>query len=202
MFDFLEEYFNSVHWFSLVIYEPRFRPAFYSVRKGFARPAQRPFLLLLSVILGLGAWYRGQRPDSSEYCTPEECKSWSAKLIANAESQIIEILDQSSVTAVQTLTLLGSFFVYHGRPNLSFSLLGATVKSAHAAGLHKEPTGVGEAEKEERKRVWWTIYTWDRYVQPFPHLDRRLTFPNQVFFGHIRPSNQHPRQRLQRVYAR
>jgi hypothetical protein len=83
-------------------------------------------------------------------------------LIANAESRMIELLDQSSMTAVQTLTLLGSFFVYHGRPNLSFSLLGATVKSAHAAGLHKSSTTASRNEMEERKRVWWTIYTWDR----------------------------------------
>lgn len=163
MIAFLEEYFNSVHWFSLVIYEPRFRPAFDSIRTARARPSQRPFLLLLSVVLGLGAWYRGQRQHTSEQPTSAESRSWSGRLIANAESQIVELLDQSSVTAVQTLILLGSFFVYHGRPNLSFSLLGATIKSAHAAGLHKESTSVSDAEQEERKRVWWTVYTWDRF---------------------------------------
>lgn len=163
MVAFLEEYFASVHWFSLVIYEPRFRPAFNSIRGAQARPSQRPFLLLLSVVLGLGAWYRAQRPQTSERPTPAESRSWSARLISNAESQLIELLDQSSVTAVQTLILLGSFFVYHGRPNLSFSLLGATVKCPHAAGLHKDPVGMPDAEAEERKRVWWTIYTWDRF---------------------------------------
>lgn len=164
MLSFLQEYFTSVHWFSLVIYEPTFRPLFDSVRKGHALPSQRPFLLLLSVVLGLGAWYRGQRSHSAGEPSAADSKDWSRKLIANAESQIIEILDQSSVTAVQTLILLGSFFVYHGRPNLSFSLLGATVKSAHAAGLHKRSTTLDALQDEERRRVWWTIYTWDRYV--------------------------------------
>ncbi|RMY14415.1 hypothetical protein D0868_01461 [Hortaea werneckii] len=163
MVSLLEEYFNSVHWFSLVIYEPRFRLAFNAIRKERAHPSQRIFLLLLSVVLGLGAWYRGQRSYTVGQPTSEQSKSWSAKLIANAESQIIELLDHSSVTAVQTLTLLGSFYVYHGRPNLSFSLLGAVVKLAHANGLHREPQSVSDAEKEERKRVWWTIYTWDKF---------------------------------------
>lgn len=161
---FLEEYFSSVHWFSLVIYEPSFRQSFDSIRAGFARPSQRPFLLLLSVVLGLGAWYRGQRPEASGEPSPTQSRHWSEQLMSNAESRIIEILDQSSMTAVQTLTLLGSFFVYHGRPNLSFSLLGATVKSAQAAGLHEKPTSTSHAEIEERKRVWWTIYTWDRFA--------------------------------------
>ncbi|KAI7545274.1 hypothetical protein KC331_g6313 [Hortaea werneckii] len=163
MISLLEEYFNSVHWFSLVIYEPRFRLAFNAIRKERAHPSQRIFLLLLSVVLGLGAWYRGQRSYTVGQPTSEQSKSWSAKLIANAESQIIELLDHSSVTAVQTLTLLGSFYVYHGRPNLSFSLLGAAVRLAHANGLHREPQSVSDAEKEERKRVWWTIYTWDKF---------------------------------------
>jgi hypothetical protein len=75
---------------------------------------------------------------------------------------MVELLDQSSMTAVQTMVLLGTFYVYHGKPNLSFSLLGATVKSAHAARLHKSSGISSKDETEERKRVWWTIYTWDR----------------------------------------
>jgi hypothetical protein len=137
---------------------------FDSVRTGTALPSQRPFLLLLSTILGLGAWYHAQRPQQAGVISPEESKQWSEKLIANAESRMVELLDQSSMTAVQTMVLLGTFYVYHGRPNLSFSLLGATVKSAHAAGLHKGSGTTSRDEIEERKRVWWTIYTWDRFA--------------------------------------
>lgn len=80
----------------------------------------------------------------------------------NGESDIAELMNQSSVAAAQTLILLGSFYVYHGRPNLSFSLLGATVKVAQAAGLHRDRPYGTAIDQEERKRVWWTIYTWDR----------------------------------------
>lgn len=135
---------------------------FDSVRTGTALPSQRPFLLLLSTVLGLGAWYHAQRPQPAGEISPGESKLWSEKLIANAESRMVELLDQSSTTAVQTMVLLGTFYVYHGKPNLSFSLLGATVKSAHAAGLHKGSGASSKDELEERKRVWWTIYTWDR----------------------------------------
>jgi len=77
---------------------------------------------------------------------------------------MVYIMDDRSVTAVQTCILLGSHHVYHGRPNLSFALLGAAIKISHALGLHRH-IAQGDAEDiEERKRVWWTVYTWDRFV--------------------------------------
>ena len=162
MASLVEEYFASVHWFSLVILESKFRPLFDSVRSGFASRAERPFLLLLSTMLGLSAWYRGQvsRPRGDR--PPIYWQDWSVRLLANSESQVIDIMNQNSIMSLQTLILLGSFYVYHGRPNLSFSLLGATVKAAQAARLHREPTRGSYDDQEERKRVWWTLYTWDR----------------------------------------
>ena len=158
----LEEYFESIHWFSLVILESKFRKSFNAVRSGSASPSEKPFLLLLSTVLGLAAWYRGHVPQPRDGRPAEFWKDWSKRLLTNSESQIIDIMNRNSVTAIQTLILLGSFYLYHGRPNLSFALLGATVKAAQAAGLHREPTHGSQADREEKRRVWWTIYTWDR----------------------------------------
>lgn len=158
----LEEYFDSVHWFSVVIYEPKFRIGLRAVQDGFAKPTEKPFLLLLSTVLGLGAWYKSQKPVVETDQPAEVWQNWSCKLIKNVESQLSDIMDQNCISAVQTRILLGSFYVYHGRPNLSFSLLGASIKAAQAIGLHREPVQTAPADVEERKRVWWTIYTWDR----------------------------------------
>jgi len=158
----LEDYFRSVHWFSLVVLEPNFRPAFTAVKDGFAKPSKKPFLLLLSTMLGLAAWYRSHELEDVASSKREYWQDWSRRLLANAELQITQLLDSSSLLAIQTLALLGSFYVYHGRPNLSFSLLGATIKSAQAAGLHQETKHVSWLHAEERRRLWWTIYTWDR----------------------------------------
>src|SRR5690554_6679523 len=59
----LEEYFDTVHWFSLVVYEPRFRSKFESIQDGLAYPSQRPFLLLLSTVLGMAAWYKSHKTE-------------------------------------------------------------------------------------------------------------------------------------------
>lgn len=176
----LEDYFDTVHWFSLVIFEAKFRPAFDAVRTGLASPAEKPFLLLLSTMLGLAAWYRGHVSQNEDEHPPEFWQGWSERMIANSESQIIDLMDQSSITAIQILILLGSYYVYHGRPNLSFSLLGATVKAAQAAGLHREPIHASKADAEQQKRVWWTIYTWDRFVYTSLAFTSRLERTNPV----------------------
>ncbi|RMZ69062.1 C6 transcription factor [Pyrenophora seminiperda CCB06] len=160
----LEEYFDSVHWFSLVIYEPRFRSKFDSVKDGLAYPSQKSFLLLLSTVTGMGAWYKSQRNDIDLEFPDEDWHAWSQSLVQSAGSQLHELMDQSTISSVQACILLGSYYVYHGKPNLSFALLGATIRTAQAIGLHRQPPRGVLHSIEERKRVWWTIYTWDRFA--------------------------------------
>jgi hypothetical protein len=162
MYELLEEYFDAIHWFSLVVYEPKFRRRLRSIEDGSASPSQQPFLLLLAVMLGMAAWYRSQRSSSDD--NSEHWRQWSVDLIGIVEANLVELMDQPSVTAVQTCILLGSHHVYHGRPNLSFALLGATIKMSQALGMHREPVQGEFGDIEERKRVWWTIYTWDRFA--------------------------------------
>lgn len=163
----LENYFTSVHWFSLVIYETKFRQRLCTFEDGHARPAEKPFLTLLSMVLCMASWYRSKTSNDNE---AEEMRLWSTDLLRIVESRLVDVMDQQSIEAAQTCILLGSHHVYHGRPNLSFALLGASVKIAQAMGLHREPVKQDPHDVEERKRVWWTIYTWDRYSSPMPML--------------------------------
>lgn len=158
----LEEYFDAVHWFSLVIYEPKFRLKFESVVDGMAYASQKAFLLLLSVVLGMGAWYRSHKKNKDIETQEEDWRAWAKTLVDGAGSKLIELMDQASIASVQACILLGSYYVYHGKPNLSFSLLGATIRTAQAIGLHRQQLRGDSDGAEERKRVWWTIYTWDR----------------------------------------
>lgn len=79
----------------------------------------------------------------------------------------MDLLDEDSLEFVQICTLLGSYWLYWGKPRSSFSILGACVKSAQAIYLHRRSNSRFQQYNihplEERKRVWWTIYTWDRY---------------------------------------
>ncbi|KAK6225453.1 hypothetical protein QIS74_01500 [Colletotrichum tabaci] len=187
----LEEYFEAVHWFSLVLYEPKFRRQLQSIEDGLAHPSEAPFLILLSTVLDMAAWYqskKGPRDGSQEW------KLWSDDLLKIVETRLVQVMDQRSLAAVQTLILLGSHHVYHGRPNLSFALLGATIKMSHALGLHRRQKDGSFDDVEERKRVWWTIYTWDRfasisYGRPLSindedyNVDLPAKFTESPFFG-------------------
>lgn len=163
----LEDYFDSVHWFSLVIYEPTFRPQYESVAGGHAFESQKGFLFLLAVVLGMASWYRAKDSNANSDPATEDWDGWRLKLFAVAEARFLELMDERSLTSLQTCLLLGSYHVYHGRPNASLALLGATIKIAQAMGLHRESIRSRYDNIEERKRVWWTIYTWDRCFNPF-----------------------------------
>ncbi|KAB2575286.1 putative transcriptional regulatory protein [Lasiodiplodia theobromae] len=160
----LEEYFELVHWFSLVIYEPLFRKEYNSVADGFASPSQKGFLTLLTIVLALAAWYRSQKHVAEEAFPGEDFRAWSSDLLRHTELQLFDLMDDCSLTSVQVCILLGSYGVYHGKPNVSFALLGASIKMAQALRLHRESSRGDPSAIEERKRVWWTIYTWDRFA--------------------------------------
>ncbi|KAK9859156.1 hypothetical protein MYU51_016219 [Penicillium brevicompactum] len=164
VFSLLEDYFDAVHWFSLVVYEPKFRNGLLSINDGCATPSQRPFLVLLSMILAMASWYRSQKTGGDLTEQAQDFNVLGADLLKLVESNLVELMDTPSVTAVQTCILLGSHHVYHGRPNLSFSLLGATIKMSQSLGLHRGLSRGNFDDVEERKRVWWTVYTWDRFA--------------------------------------
>ncbi|KAF7503207.1 hypothetical protein GJ744_004210 [Endocarpon pusillum] len=161
----VETYFFAVHWFSLVIYEPKFRAQYQRIiTTGYASRSEYGFLLLLLMVLSLGCWY-GPMPGQNTSDGTAELGRMHEMFLKKVREQFMDIMDEDSLEYVQLCTLLGSFYLYHGRPRSSFSILGAATKSAQAMGLHRDSgSKFPEDITEERKRLWWTIYTWDRFA--------------------------------------
>ncbi|KAF5630188.1 c6 transcription factor [Fusarium sp. NRRL 25303] len=160
----LEDYFESVHWFSLVIYEPKFRAKFEAICDGYASQSQKPFLLLLSAVLALAAWYNSKRHSSVHGHDAAFWADWASTLLRHLELETFDIINGCTLEHIQICTLLASYHSYHGKPKAASALLGATIKAAQAIGLHQEPHGKSVDDTEEIKRIWWTIYTWDRWA--------------------------------------
>lgn len=160
----LETYFSAVHWFSLVVYEPKFRPRYDAIMaSGLASRNDRGFLLLLLIILIMGCWYTPSDELDSLGLSKAEIDGLRAQLLSAVQREFMDLMDEDSLEFVQLCLLLGSFYLYHGKPRSSFSILGAATKTSQAMNLHRDTDARWSVEdKEERKRVWWTIYTWDR----------------------------------------
>lgn len=160
----LESYFSAVHWFSLVVYEPKFRPRYVAVvGSGLASRSDHGFLLLLLMVLIMGCWYTPEHKTRVGGLASNDVENLRRQFLAIVQRDFMELMDEDSIEFVQLCALLGSFYLYHGRPRSSFSMLGAAIKTSQAMDLHRESdVRISFADREERKRAWWTIYTWDR----------------------------------------
>ncbi|RDW74209.1 hypothetical protein BP5796_07651 [Coleophoma crateriformis] len=177
----LETYFSSVHWFSLVVYEPKFRRRCNAIfSSGLAGRTDHGFLLLLLMILVMGGWYTSKERTADLGLSEQELDALRSRLLKVVQRDFLDLMDQDCLEFVQLCALLGSFYLYHGRPRSSFSILGAATKTAQAMDLHRDHEAKWAVEDgEERKRVWWTIYTWDR---PFGINDKdcNVAMPSEI----------------------
>jgi hypothetical protein len=185
----LETYFTTVHWFSLVIYEPKFRPRYNAiVGSGLASRSDHGFLLLLLIVLIMGCWYTPKNRTGDLGLAANELEALRSEMLRVVQRDFMELMDEDRLEFIQLCALLGSFYLYHGRPRSSFSILGAATKTAQAMELHRESEARWSFEdNEERKRVWWTMYTWDRFG--FPHMnsgERPTIDQTQICYHHLR----------------
>lgn len=118
--------FDAVHWFSLVIHEPMFRPQYESVADSYALESQKFFLFLVSMVPGLASWYRAKNSNPDSNSPTNNWHSLRLKLFPVAENRFLELMDEWSLASLQASLLLGTYYLYHGQPNASLALLGVT----------------------------------------------------------------------------
>ncbi|KAJ5723441.1 hypothetical protein N7488_001476 [Penicillium malachiteum] len=136
-----------------------------SILDGHSPPKSKSKLLLILLVLSLGAHYTTD--DRVKTHSPTfDLEKFRERSIAKVEEQLLNLLDGSDVESVQVCVLLGSFYLYHGRPNLAYVVLGAGIRCSQIMGLYKESSwrGVSEMEKEERRRTFWALFVFDRFA--------------------------------------
>jgi hypothetical protein len=159
----LETYFRAVHWFMMVFHEATFRRQYESNLMGCGYNDSKSRLLLILLVLSLGAHYTTDERFKS-HCTTFDLERFRKQSLAKLEEHLLSLLDTSNVQSVQVCVLLGSFYLYHGRPNLAYVILGAVIRCSQIIGLDNESSwrGVSEMDKEERRRTFWALYVFDR----------------------------------------
>lgn len=148
----------------VIVHEPTFRQLYETVLIQRRRVSHGKRILML-LILAIGANYASREApqDTQERA---QFQNLSSTLIKQVQDLFWEVTDEGGLETVQISILLSSYYLYNGRPNLGFVILGTGVRCAQAIRLHREalwPT-MPRVALEERKRVWWALYTFDRYA--------------------------------------
>lgn len=126
--------------------------------------SNEPWLILL--VVALGAHYSSLATNEDQERLDKE--QVSKGLLEQVERRFLPILDSANEEAVQICVLLGSFYVFNGRPNPGLGILGSGVKIAQILRLHQEPqhARMTRVRLESRRRTWWALEVFDKYRTP------------------------------------
>ncbi|KFY72887.1 hypothetical protein V498_10070, partial [Pseudogymnoascus sp. VKM F-4517 (FW-2822)] len=121
----------------------------------------------------MGCWYTPKNKSSDLGLSGNDMEAIRSQFLKVVQQDFMELMDEDCLEFVQLCALLGSFYLYHGRPRSSFSILGAATKTAQAMDLHRDSETRRTFEDiEERKRVWWTVFATITYGRPLSINDR------------------------------
>jgi hypothetical protein len=125
-----------------------------------------PTWCILLMLLAIGTQFvdleSADFPSNDESTSEDDVGITLYKL---AVTLIPDVLTIASMESVQAFLLLGVYTLPLDTPGLSYTYLGVALKMAIQNGMHRRYSGVSldEHALEVRKRVWWTVYTLEKY---------------------------------------
>lgn len=180
----VDTYFDRIHWFMLIFHQQDFRqkwPKLYDAPlKDIVEATPNPaiistFLVVIAIALQYTGKYR-QHLLETQNVDPTALKD---RIFSTIRSRLLDIVATGSLEAVQTCVLLGTYYLFHGSPNLAWPVCGCGLRIAQALNLHRkpsnsEPVTSPEAQRkiETRKRCWWAIYEIETFCSisyGYPH---------------------------------
>ena len=172
----VDNYFDKVHWFMLLFHQREFRASLDELYAGNHPATQTPqqgdgYVGYITVLLATCAL-------SLRYISPDQHRrlkslgidpqSTREKILDALRLRLLDILALGSLEAVQTCVLLGSYYLYHGEPELAWPLCGCALRLSQALELHRQPRQSFQVSDpgsilspkviEARKRCWWAVH--------------------------------------------
>ncbi|PSN67577.1 hypothetical protein BS50DRAFT_609548 [Corynespora cassiicola Philippines] len=169
----VENYFDRIHWFVLVFHQSDFRQRLQLLYDGLEsthqeHPSPIGFVSSFIAVCILSLSYMDQERTAKLSELGGHAASLQSHLLERLRSSIMDVAADSSIEAVQTCVLLGSYYVYHGQPQQAWPICGLSLRLAQALKLHRrakeELTEVPDLDDprqragETRKRCWWAVY--------------------------------------------
>lgn len=173
----VKNYFDKVHWFMLIFHQSDFRGAFRQLYRELNEQDPRQptsvglgFLSVFTAVCIISLQYIDDRQRKYLCDCVIVADDLQKKLLNALRMRLLEVVAQGSIEAVQACVLLGSFYLYHGEPELAWPICGCGLRIAQALNLHRRRhqsggTSVppdlddpGQRAEEARKRCWWAVY--------------------------------------------
>ncbi|KAK1237267.1 hypothetical protein MKX08_002892 [Trichoderma sp. CBMAI-0020] len=168
----INNYFDKIHWFVLVFHQREFRDQFQQLYASDWQKIdeQKSRLGFVSVFLAVCAV-------SIQYTTSDQKQKLADRGIEQLVLQddildalrlrLLDIVSLGSLESIHTCVLLGTFYLYHGQPELAWPICGCGLRIAQALNLHRQSSSGSSTPdldnpmqrlQETRKRCWWAIY--------------------------------------------
>ncbi|OOQ86591.1 putative Zn(II)2Cys6 transcription factor [Penicillium brasilianum] len=162
----VDAFFSAVDWFMMVFHEEDFRQRYEELMTSthVSSLEDNNNLWITLLVLGLGAHYSslGRREPHGR----SHMQQLSKDILGRVEQQFLRIISSADEEAVQICVLLGSFYLFNGRPTAGLGILGSGIKIAQVLRLHREGTilGISPARLESRRRSWLALEVFDKYA--------------------------------------
>lgn len=125
------------------------------------------FVCLAHAVFALGSqWATLVRPAGSRTTPPPNDGDPGRIFYQQARSLIPDIIELNSIRTVQATFVIGVYLLPASAISSSYIYLGLALRKALAIDLHleTEETNIGDGEKELRRRLWWAVYSLERYA--------------------------------------
>lgn len=154
----LNQYRNTLHHLAPMLHWPTFQKEYDELyQRGTFQGLRQIWKALFFALMACGSLMNDQKTVPSDNPEADIIKYCD---IAKMGTKTVD--DDISVDHVRTSLLLSICFMDMNRKTASWYWLSCSVRFAQVLGLHRDQGHQIELESEMQKRVWWSIYNWDK----------------------------------------
>ena len=150
------------------------------------------FVCLAHAAFALGSqWTTLVRPEGSERTPFPQDGDPGQVFYRHARSLVPDVIELNSIRTVQATFVIGVYLLPANAISSSYVYLGLALRKALTIDLHLEAdeTCLSDTERELRRRLWWAVYSLERYVPTsyfFMPSSVRLSKETRTCFWHSR----------------
>lgn len=127
------------------------------------------FVCLALATLALGSqWTTLEKPECPAPLTRLDDGNPGRVFFDRARALVPDLMERSCIRSIQATFILGVYTLPASAISSSYVYMGLALRKALAADLHQktDESSLDEREKEIRCRLWWSIFSLERYERP------------------------------------